>query len=220
MKNAGARGYIADFVIKGNLAPSYHRAAAKRVLDILAVLIALPLLAPLMLLIALAIRLETAGPVLFRQRRGGRDGRPFHILKFRTLNVIEDGTIIPQICRSDCRTTLVGGFLRRTSLDELPQLINVLRGEMSIVGPRPHALAHDEYYERELPGYRRRFAVRPGITGWAQVNGARGPTPELADMQRRVDLDVWYIENQSLRLDLRIIVKTVVGTLTGRIDAF
>jgi exopolysaccharide biosynthesis polyprenyl glycosylphosphotransferase len=181
---------------------------ASRTLDVAVACLALLMLAPLLVLVALAIRLDAPGPVLFRQSRTGLNGRVFRIYKFRTMRVLEDGPEVRQASRADRRVTCVGRVLRRTHLDELPQLLNVLRGEMALVGPRPHALAHDEHYGREIPAYRLRFQVKPGMTGWAQVNGARGETPTLEHMQRRIDLDLWYVENRSLGLDLQILVRT------------
>jgi putative colanic acid biosynthesis UDP-glucose lipid carrier transferase len=166
------------------------------------------------------ICLDSRGPALFRQTRTGLNGRQFRIYKFRTMTVQEDGAVIRQATQGDARVTQIGRMLRKTSLDELPQLINVIRGEMSLVGPRPHALAHDKYYGREIPAYERRFAVKPGITGWAQVNGARGETATVADMQRRVDLDLWYVEHRSLALDLKILAWTVVAEITRRTNAY
>ena len=198
----------------------YRNARAKRVLDISLAAILLIILSPLLCLVALAVKLDSRGPVLFRQRRGGLGGRPFVIFKFRTLTVLEDGPSIRQISRNDCRVTRVGRFLRSTSLDELPQLINVVRGEMSLVGPRPHALSHDRMFGQAMPNYSLRFAVRPGITGWAQVNGARGPTPVLADMRRRLDYDIWYIEHWTLGLDIRILAATAIAILAGKMEAY
>ena len=149
------------------------------------------------------------GPALFKQIRTGLNGKPFRTYKFRTMTVQEDGAVIQQVTQGDTRVTRIGQWLRRTSIDELPQLLNVIRGEMSLVGPRPHALAHDEYYGREIPTYARRFAAKPGITGWAQINGSRGETPAVADMQRRIDLDLWYVQHWSLTLDLTILARTV-----------
>ncbi len=180
----------------------------KRMIDIglslAAILAGLPLLA----LIALLIVLDSRGPVLFRQQRVGLGGRPFRILKFRTMNVREDGATIVQATSKDPRVTRIGRVLRVLGLDELPQLVNVLSGEMSLVGPRPHAVAHDLFYAACIVRYAARQRVKPGITGWAQVNGARGATPTLADMQARVDLDIWYVEHACLTLDLLILVKT------------
>jgi undecaprenyl-phosphate galactose phosphotransferase/putative colanic acid biosynthesis UDP-glucose lipid carrier transferase len=167
------------------------------------------LLGPLLLLIALLIRLDSAGPALFRQTRLGRNGRPFDILKFRSMSVLENGDRIVQATKNDPRVTRVGRILRKASLDELPQLVNVLKGEMSLVGPRPHARAHDDYYAQQIEFYRLRQTVKPGITGWAQVHGLRGETPTLALMRQRVEHDVWYAQNLSLALDIEILVRTV-----------
>ena len=177
-------------------------------------------LLPLLLLIALAVCLDSKGPALFRQTRTGRNGKPFRIYKFRTMTVQENGPVVQQARRGDTRLTRIGRILRQTSLDELPQLLNVIWGEMSLVGPRPHALAHDEHYGREIPDYVGRFAVKPGLTGWAQVNGSRGETPTVADMQRRVELDLWYIQNRTLALDLTILARTVVDEITRRTNAY
>lgn len=181
---------------------------AKIWLDRSAAVVAILLLAPLLIIIAAAIKLE-GGRVLFRQRRTGLGGRPFHILKFRTMHSLEDGPEVRQATRDDARVTRVGRFLRRTSLDELPQLFNVVKGEMSLVGPRPHALAHDTYYAARIARYADRHSVRPGLTGWAQVNGSRGETPTIGDMSRRVEHDLWYIANWSLLLDAKILLRTV-----------
>ncbi|WP_431311033.1 exopolysaccharide biosynthesis polyprenyl glycosylphosphotransferase [Methylobacterium nigriterrae] len=199
--------------VAGNLthpprASGRYADGAKRLLDIALSALALVALAPLLILVAGAIRLDTRGPILFRQTRRGLDGRPFRILKLRTMSVMEDGARIEQARAQDPRVTRVGAWLRRTSIDELPQLVNVLRGEMSLVGPRPHAIAHDEYYGALIDEYAIRHRVRPGLTGWAQINGSRGPTPELSDMVDRVRLDAWYVRNRSLRLDLLIILRT------------
>ena len=165
---------------------------------------------PLMVAIAVAIRLDTPGPALFRQTRRGLNNRPFGILKFRTMVFVPGPELtVPQAWRRDPRVTRVGRVLRRTSLDELPQLFNVLKGEMSLVGPRPHALAHDARYAALIDGYAERHRVPPGITGWAQVHGYRGETDTLEKMQHRVDHDLAYIANQSLLLDLKILVLTV-----------
>jgi putative colanic acid biosynthesis UDP-glucose lipid carrier transferase len=165
---------------------------------------------PLMGVIAVAIRLDTPGPALFRQRRRGLNERPFDILKFRTM-VCAPGPepAVPEARRHDPRVTRVGRVLRRTSLDELPQLFNVLKGEMSLVGPRPHTMAHGARYAALIDGYADRHRVPPGITGWAQVNGHRGETDTLAKMQRRVDHDLAYLAHRSLWFDLRILVLTV-----------
>jgi Undecaprenyl-phosphate glucose phosphotransferase len=181
---------------------------AKRLLDIFGAGLGLLFLTPVFVAIAVAICVDSRGPVLFRQKRGGFNGHVFHILKFRTMRVLEDGPCISQATRNDDRVTRVGRFLRHSSLDELPQLINVLCGAMSLVGPRPHALAHDNAYRSLISGYPFRQYVKPGITGWAQVNGFRGETPTVACMKHRVDLDVWYACNWSFWLDLRILFST------------
>jgi putative colanic acid biosysnthesis UDP-glucose lipid carrier transferase len=185
-------------------------AVAKRAEDLVLGTALLLLVLPLMVAIAVAIRIDTPGPALFRQKRRGFNNRPFDILKFRTM-VFAPGPdlAVPQARRHDQRVTRVGRVLRRTSLDELPQLFNVLKGEMSRVGPRPHALAHGERYGALIAGYADRHRVPPGITGWAQVHGHRGETDTLEKMQRRVDHDLAYIQNRSLLLDLRILVLTV-----------
>lgn len=182
----------------------------KRASDIILASLILILIAPLMLAIALAIKLQSPGPVLFRQRRYGLDGREIMVYKFRSMSVAEDGEQIRQATRHDSRVTPFGGFLRRTSLDELPQFINVLEGKMSIVGPRPHAVAHNEQYRKLINGYMIRHKVRPGITGWAQVNGLRGETDTLDKMEKRVEYDLAYLRNWSLLWDLEIILKTLL----------
>lgn len=172
--------------------------------------------APLMLLIAIAIKLDSRGPVFFRQRRHGFNHTIIRVMKFRTMHVTEDGPEIRQAVKGDPRVTRVGRFLRRTSLDELPQLFNVLMGEMSLVGPRPHALAHNEYYEVLLDQYANRHRMKPGITGWAQVNGHRGETDTPEKMRKRVEYDLYYIENWSLWLDIKILLMTPFFGFTGR----
>lgn len=168
------------------------------------------LILPVCLMIALVIKITSPGPVLFKQYREGSNGRRFKVYKFRSMHVHnESGGAVTQAKKNDSRITKVGAFLRRTSLDELPQFYNVLQGRMSIVGPRPHALAHNEQYKELVESYMRRHKVKPGITGWAQVNGLRGETDTLQKMQRRVEYDLWYIDNWSLWLDLKIIVMTV-----------
>jgi putative colanic acid biosynthesis UDP-glucose lipid carrier transferase len=181
---------------------------AKRASDILLGLLLLLLAAPVLLFVAVAIRLDSRGPALFRQTRLGLNAKPFDILKFRTMTVQENGAHIVQARANDPRITRLGGYLRKSSIDELPQLINVLKGEMSLIGPRPHARAHDEYYTPLIENYVARQAMKPGITGWAQVNGLRGETPTVECMRERVDLDVWYVEHFSLALDAEILVRT------------
>jgi lipopolysaccharide/colanic/teichoic acid biosynthesis glycosyltransferase len=179
---------------------------------------ALVALAPLLLTISLAIRLDSPGPVIFRQRRCGFDSRKFVMLKFRTMTVLEDDGQIVQAKRADARVTRLGRLLRRTSLDELPQLVNVLRGDMSMVGPRPHAVAHDDEYRARIDNYGLRHHVKPGLTGAAQVLGLRGETRRLWQMERRVERDLWHIDNGSLTPDLKIIAMTRVALF--RFDAY
>ncbi|KAA5602911.1 undecaprenyl-phosphate glucose phosphotransferase [Blastochloris sulfoviridis] len=180
----------------------------KRTFDILAAAALLLLLMPLLLGVAALIKLDSPGPVLFRQRRNGFNGRVFRIWKFRSMTTAEDGATIRQAVRDDARVTRLGRWLRRTSIDELPQLWNVLAGDMSIVGPRPHAVAHNNDYTRRIANYALRHHMKPGLTGWAQVNGYRGETPHLSLMERRVEHDLWYINNWSIWLDIRILATT------------
>jgi putative colanic acid biosynthesis UDP-glucose lipid carrier transferase len=182
----------------------------KRTLDVCGAGALLLMLLPLLLLIALAVALDSRGPILFRQTRTGLNGKPFQILKFRSMRVMEDGEVVKQATRHDNRITRVGGFLRRSSLDELPQLINVLRGDMSLVGPRPHALAHDRYFGDLLPDYGRRFRTRPGITGLSQVSNLRGETKTIDEMRRRIETDNRYIDDWSIRTDASILIRTAV----------
>ena len=184
--------------------------AVKRAIDLVLSTCIGILIFPLLLIVAAIIKLDSPGPVLFTQARNGFNNRTFRILKFRTLNTIEDGPIIKQVERNDCRVTRIGRLLRRTSIDELPQLWNVIRGDMSLVGPRPHAAAHDSEYGSLIANYAFRHHVKPGLTGWAQVNGFRGETSTVDLMKRRVDLDLWYIDNWKLWIDLKIIAMTVV----------
>jgi putative colanic acid biosynthesis UDP-glucose lipid carrier transferase len=186
----------------------------KRASDLLLAAVILLLLAPLMLVIALAVKLTSPGPVIFRQRRYGLYGEKIIVYKFRSMTVAEDGDTVVQAKKNDQRVTPIGAFLRRTSLDELPQFINVLQGRMSIVGPRPHAVAHNEQYRKLIKGYMLRHKVKPGITGWAQVNGMRGETATLDKMEARIQYDLDYLRNWSLWLDLWIILKTVKVVLT------
>jgi len=186
----------------------------KRGTDVVVSALALLLLAPLMLVIALAVKLGSPGPVLFKQRRYGLYGEEIYIYKFRSMTVLDDGPTIVQARANDRRITRIGHFLRRTSLDELPQFINALQGRMSVVGPRPHAVAHNEEYRKLIKGYMLRHKVKPGITGWAQVNGLRGETATLDKMEARIRYDLDYLRNWSLWLDLWIILKTVKVVLT------
>ena len=181
---------------------------AKRILDIVVASIALVLLSPVLIGTAIAIRIDSPGPILFRQRRNGFNQGTFEILKFRSMTVVEDGASARQATRNDARITRVGRFIRRTSIDELPQLINVLLGSMSIVGPRPHPTNLDKAFEPKIALYARRHNVKPGITGWAQVNGYRGETDTDEKMRSRIDYDLYYIENWSLGFDLYIIAST------------
>jgi putative colanic acid biosysnthesis UDP-glucose lipid carrier transferase len=190
-----------------------HRAAAKRLTDLLLTVPLLLLISPVMLAIALAVRLSSPGPVVFRQRRYGLNGEEIIVYKFRTMTVVEDGPVTEQARRNDARFTRIGRFLRRYSLDELPQLINVLQGRMSLVGPRPHTVAHNELYRKLIKGYMLRHKVLPGITGLAQVNGLRGETRELKQMEARVRYDLEYLRCWSLELDLEILARTAVRVL-------
>ncbi len=190
--------------------------AAKRCIDLLFAGAALTALLPLLAIVAVAIKLNSPGPILFRQKRCGFNGRCFQIYKFRTMSVLDDGPSIIQAQLGDKRVTNLGAWLRRTSIDELPQLLNVLEGTMSLVGPRPHAVAHDNQFDKIVRNYAYRRRVKPGLTGWAQVNGFRGPTPTAASIERRVEYDLWYIDNWSLRLDFAILLQTPIEVLHGR----
>ncbi len=187
-----------------------YRGVAKRVTDIVLSLMILLMLLPLLALVAVLVKLSSPGPIIFKQRRYGLDGREIAVYKFRTMTVTEDGPQIRQASKTDSRVTRIGGMLRRTSLDELPQLINVLQGRMSLVGPRPHAVAHNEEYRKLIKGYMVRHKVLPGITGLAQVNGCRGETSELKDMEARVNYDLDYLRHWTPMLDFKIILLTVI----------
>jgi putative colanic acid biosynthesis UDP-glucose lipid carrier transferase len=191
----------------------------KRASDIVLSLMILGVLAVPLLVIALAVKLSSPGPAIFRQRRYGVDGREIIVYKFRTMTVAEDGPTVRQACEGDSRVTPLGRWLRKFSLDELPQFFNVLQGRMSIVGPRPHAVAHNETYRRLIKGYMVRHKVKRGITGWAQVNGYRGETETLDKMKARIDYDLDYLRNWSLRLDLYIIARTIWVVL-GKKNAY
>jgi undecaprenyl-phosphate galactose phosphotransferase/putative colanic acid biosynthesis UDP-glucose lipid carrier transferase len=182
--------------------------ALKRAADLIIATTALVALAPLLLVVSLAIRLDSRGPTIFRQRRCGFDNREFLIFKFRTMTVLEDGDSIVQARPADPRVTRVGKFLRGSSIDELPQLLNVIRGDMSLVGPRPHAIAHDDEYKSRISNYALRHHVKPGLTGAAQVAGLRGETQRLSQMEQRVERDLWYINNWSLTLDVKLMAMT------------
>lgn len=187
--------------------------AAKRLFDLALATAALVALLPLMVATALLIKLDSRGPVFFLQKRNGFNGQAFDIFKFRTMNVLEDGPAIKQATRDDPRVTRLGRWLRKSSIDELPQLLNVIRGEMSLVGPRPHATSHNSEYEKLIANYAFRHHVKPGLTGWAQINGYRGETRHVEQMRQRVEHDLWYINNWSPWLDLRIVLQTVVVAL-------
>lgn len=185
------------------------RSRAKRALDLLVAIPALLMLAPLMAVIAVLIALDSRGSIFFRQTRTGQGGKLFNIYKFRTMHVCENGERIMQARANDPRVTRIGRALRRTSLDELPQLINVIAGEMSLIGPRPHALAHDRLYGTLIENYTLRQTVKPGISGWAQINGHRGETATVDAMRARVEHDLWYARHQSFALDVKILFRTV-----------
>lgn len=188
----------------------------KRVMDIVIGTIALIFSLPVMVLTAIAIKLDGPGPVIFLQHRKGFNGKQFVMFKFRTMTVQENGSIVAQAMREDPRVTEMGRLLRSSSIDELPQLLNVLKGDMSLIGPRPHALAHDNYFENVLSDYAFRHHVKPGMTGWAQCNGARGATPSVEHISERVKLDLWYINNWSLWLDIQILIQTFYEVLRKR----
>ncbi len=190
------------------------QAASKRLFDVALASIALILLAPILGLVALAIKLDSKGPVFFRQRRHGYNLGEFRMWKFRTMTTLDDGDTIRQAKQGDDRVTRVGRVLRKYSIDELPQLLNVICGDMSLVGPRPHAVAHDRFFEKRIEKYPRRLNVKPGITGWAQVNGLRGATETDHSMRQRVEHDLYYIDNWSLLLDVYIIALTVLSRKT------
>jgi putative colanic acid biosynthesis UDP-glucose lipid carrier transferase len=194
---------------EGRRVPNVAASRRKRAFDIVVAAGALLVFLPLLLVIALLVRLESPGPALFRQRRTGLNGRVFKVLKFRTMTVAEDGDAVRQATRGDARVTFLGAILRKFSLDELPQILNVLKGEMSLIGPRPHALAHDEAWGKLVPGYERRFRARPGLTGYAAVCGFRGEVRELQAIIDRVEADNLYIDTWSFTQDLRIVWLTL-----------
>lgn len=187
----------------------------KRLIDVVFSTVILVVIALPMLLIAVAIKLTSSGPIIFKQLRYGLDGKPIEVWKFRSMRVMENATKVIQATKNDPRVTPLGAFLRRTSLDELPQFINVLKGDMSIVGPRPHAVAHNEEYRQKINFYMLRHKVKPGITGWAQINGYRGETETLDKMQKRIDHDLEYIRNWSPVMDLKIMLLTVFRGFTN-----
>jgi putative colanic acid biosynthesis UDP-glucose lipid carrier transferase len=212
---------IATFSHSAYTAPAtvgiaYALSAAKRALDLAIAIPALLLLSPLLMLLAIAVSLESKGPAIFRQTRLGIHGAPFRILKFRTMTVLENGPVIKQAEIGDARITRFGAWMRRLSIDELPQLINVINGDMSLVGPRPHAMAHDRFYGHEITGYNLRQSVKPGISGWAQIHGHRGATVTVSRMRERLAYDVWYSRNATFALDLQIIFRTILEVFRQR----
>jgi exopolysaccharide biosynthesis polyprenyl glycosylphosphotransferase len=212
MANSNANmGRLDRVVLSGRLADLSLCAALKRAFDLGAALAGLVLLSPLFLIVALAIKLDSNGPVLFRQLRHGRNEQAISVFKFRSMRVMEKGGEFKQAQRNDPRVTRVGRILRRTNIDELPQLLNVLVGDMSIVGPRPHAIAHNNMFREAIAPFSRRHSVKPGITGWAQANGHRGETDTIAKMARRVEFDLHYIDHWSLWLDLKIVFMTLLS---------
>jgi putative colanic acid biosynthesis UDP-glucose lipid carrier transferase len=205
-----AHPFQRDVLVPGaEVGRSYVTGVVKRTMDIVISLLALTFFSPVMAAVFLAVKLTSTGPGIFVQRRNGLDGQSFSILKFRSMYVHGDDGVIRQASRGDSRVTGIGRILRKLSIDELPQLINVLKGDMSIVGPRPHAVQHDAHYAPIVVGYGRRFSARPGITGLAQVTGHRGETLTTEAMQARIDKDVEYLKTASLLGDLRIMVATV-----------
>ena len=190
--------------------------SVKRIVDFVCALVLLLPISFVLLPAAIAIKLTSSGPVLFRQTRYGRNLKPFTIFKLRTMTVEENGDAFRQAVKGDARITRVGAFLRKTSMDELPQIFNVLRGDMSLVGPRPHATKHDNEFRTLIPGYERRFRVRPGITGLAQIKGHRGPTETVEAMAKRVKYDVEYTNTASALLDLKILFATVLVVVIGK----
>ncbi len=188
----------------------------KRGFDIFGSIAILSLIAWPMMLIAAAVKLTSSGPVIFKQIRYGLDGKAIEVWKFRSMSTMDNGSVVKQATKNDCRITPLGAFLRRTSLDELPQFINVLQGHMSIVGPRPHAVAHNEEYRKLIKGYMLRHKVKPGITGWAQINGWRGETDTLDKMEKRVEYDLDYIRNWTVWLDVKIVLLTIFKGFTNK----
>ena len=186
----------------------------KRLFDIIFSLLVLMLLSPLYVLLAIAVKLSSPGPVFFKQKRTGKNGKEFYCLKFRTMKVNDDADRL-QATKGDSRITKVGAVLRKTNLDEMPQFVNVLLGDMSVVGPRPHMVSQTEQYSKLIDEYMVRHLAKPGITGWAQVTGFRGETSDISQMIGRVKQDVWYIENWSFWLDVRIIFQTVFNMIKG-----
>lgn len=192
----------------------------KRSADVVFSLAILLLILPILIIIAIGVKLSSPGPIIFKQRRYGLDGKEILVYKFRSMSVCEDGGEVTQATKNDQRVTKLGAFLRKSSLDELPQFINVLQGRMSVVGPRPHAVSHNEMYRKLIKGYMIRHKVKPGITGWAQVNGLRGETETLDKMKARIDFDLEYLRNWSLKLDIYIVFRTVSVVFKGEKNAY
>lgn len=217
--NQGLRGALGDALIATADAQAPVAAPlSKRTFDIACILLMLPVVVVVVTLAALAIKLTSPGPVLFMQHRYGRGRVPFRVFKLRTMRVIEDGVAFRQACKDDTRITRVGAFLRKTSIDELPQMFNVLRGDMSLVGPRPHATKMDDDYAALIPGYNRRFEVMPGITGLAQVRGQRGVTDTLEKISARIASDIEYVETCGFWRDMTIMLRTFL-VVVGRHNA-
>jgi undecaprenyl-phosphate galactose phosphotransferase/putative colanic acid biosynthesis UDP-glucose lipid carrier transferase len=217
LTNYASSGYQRINSLEIQRAPlSFTERMVKRAIDISLGCLALIFFTPAMILTAIAIKIDGEGPVFFLQNRKGFNGCQFVMFKFRTMTVQENGDVVTQATRNDPRVTRIGKLLRAASIDELPQLLNVVRGEMSLIGPRPHALAHDNYFEKLLQDYAFRHHVKPGMTGWAQVNGLRGATPSVDQIARRVEMDLWYINNWSLWLDIQILIKTFFEVLRKR----
>jgi putative colanic acid biosynthesis UDP-glucose lipid carrier transferase len=181
----------------------------KRTEDMVVSTIILVLISPILLLIAISIKATSKGPIIFKQKRGGINNKEIIVYKFRSMTTQDNGSVVNQVTKNDYRLTSIGNFLRKSSLDELPQFINVIQGRMSVVGPRPHAIAHNIEYAKLIPKYNQRIVVKPGITGLAQINGWRGETDTLDKMQKRVDMDLNYINNWTLWLDIKIIFMTI-----------
>lgn len=210
--------YVEDLPVMRMSVPALrgYKRAIKRLTDLCLSALALTALSPLFLIVAIWIKLDSKGPVFFKQRRYGKLGQEILVWKFRSMTVTEDSDVVVQATRGDQRVTKSGAILRKTSIDELPQLINVFIGNMSLVGPRPHAVAHNEFYRTKVPGYMARHQIKPGITGLAQVNGCRGETSDIKDMERRVQFDLQYIKNWSVWLDVWIMIRTVTTVLNTK----
>lgn len=208
---SGSQSTVAprDFTVAASDSAPVGRATSKRMFDFTAALGLLLFLAPMLLLIAILVRLTSKGPALFKQRRTGLNGKVFRIYKFRTMTVMEDGRLLPAR-QEDSRVTRLGAILRRSSLDELPQLLNILKGDMSLVGPRPHAISHDELYSTLMPEYSERFRARPGLTGLAQVTGYRGEVKTFDCLKGRVEADLKYIGQWSLWMDIKVLFVTAM----------